>query len=130
MTGVLSKNGLACTAGTGLALSAFSRMALAETALTIESWRNDDADIWNNQIIPAFEKQHPDIKVTFSAVVPQEYDAALGSKLEAGTAGDLITCRPFDKTLALFDKSHPPPVNRLKGMENFPDVAKDPRATE
>src|SRR5205085_3633776 len=115
---------------TVLALSAFSGMALAETSLTIESWRNDDADIWNNQIIPAFEKQHPDIKVTFSAVVPQEYDAALGSKLEAGTAGDLITCRPFDKSLALFDKGQLAPLNDLPGMENFSDVAKSAWTTD
>ena len=25
-------------------------------SLKIESWRNDDADIWNSKIIPAFNK--------------------------------------------------------------------------
>src|SRR5258706_13948222 len=101
MTALLSTKRLAVTAATALALSAFSGMALAETTLTIESWRNDDADIWNSQIIPAFEKQHPDIKVTFSAVEPQEYDAALGSKLEPGTAGGLAPARHVDKAAAL-----------------------------
>src|SRR5207245_1199655 len=104
MTRYLSTKRLAVTAATVLALSAFSGMAVAETALTIESWRNDDADIWNNQIIPAFEKQHPDIKVTFNATAPTEYNAALNSRLEGGTAGDLITCRPFDASLDLFNK--------------------------
>jgi ABC-type glycerol-3-phosphate transport system substrate-binding protein len=35
-------------------------------SLKIESWRNDDADIWNSKIIPAFNKTYPDIKVEFA----------------------------------------------------------------
>jgi raffinose/stachyose/melibiose transport system substrate-binding protein len=115
---------LGLTAAATLALSAFSGIALAQTTLTIESWRNDDADLWNNTIIPAFEKTNPDIKVVFNGYVPQEYDAALGSKLEAGTAGDLITCRPFDKSLDLYNKGYLTSVNDLPGIENFSDVAK------
>ena len=30
-----------------------------EVTLTIESWRNDDLSIWQDQIIPAFEAAHP-----------------------------------------------------------------------
>ena len=33
--------------------------ALAETTLTIESWRNDDLPIWQEKIIPAFERPIP-----------------------------------------------------------------------
>jgi raffinose/stachyose/melibiose transport system substrate-binding protein len=123
MTGrALNLKRIAAAAAATLLLS--SGIAFAETTLTIESWRNDDADLWNNQIIPAFEKDHPDIKVVFNGYVPQEYDAALGSKLEAGTAGDLITCRPFDKSLDLFKKGFLTSVNDLPGMENFSDVAR------
>ena len=121
---------LALTAAAVVALSSLSGLALAETTLTIESWRNDDADLWTNTIIPAFEKAHPDIKVVFNSYVPQEYDAALGSKLEAGTAGDLITCRPFDKSLALFTKGQLAPLTDLPGMENFSDVAKSAWTTD
>ena len=130
MTALLSTKRLAVTAATALALSAFSGMAFAETALTIESWRNDDADIWTNQIIPAFEKQHPDIKVTFNATAPTEYNAALNSRLEGGTAGDLITCRPFDASLDLFNKGFLAPVNDVPGMENFSEVAKSAWTTD
>src|SRR5271154_5341587 len=70
-------------------------------SLKIESWRNDDADIWNSQIIPAFNKHYPDITVEFSPIAPTEYDAALNARLAGGTAGDLITCRPFDRSLQL-----------------------------
>jgi len=69
--------------------------------LTIESWRSDDQKVWTEQIIPLFEKSHPDIHVEFRPTAPTEYNAALNSKLEAGTAGDLITCRPFDVSLGL-----------------------------
>src|SRR5664279_5695072 len=129
MTATLTRR-LALSAATALALSAFSGVALAETTLNIESWRNDDADLWTNTIIPAFEKTHPDIKVVFNGYVPQEYDAALGSKLEAGTAGDLITCRPFDKSLDLFNKGYLTSVNDLPGIENFSDVAKSAWTTD
>lgn len=113
--------GIAAAAGT----------AAAQTAtLTIESWRNDDLKIWQEQIIPAFEKQHPDIKVTFAPTAPAEYNAALNAKLEAGTAGDLITCRPFDASLQLFEKGHLAPLTDLPGMENFGDVAKSGWTTD
>jgi hypothetical protein len=59
---------------------------LAETTLTIESWRNDDLTIWQDTIIPAFEAQNPDIKVVFAPSAPAEYNAVLNSKL-AGRVG-------------------------------------------
>jgi raffinose/stachyose/melibiose transport system substrate-binding protein len=113
-----------------LAVTALSNGAFAATQLTIESWRNDDADVWNNQIIPAFEKAHPDIHVVFNATAPTEYNAALNSRLEGGTAGDLITCRPFDASLDLFNKGYLAPVNDIPGMQNFSDVAKSAWTTD
>jgi len=131
MTGHLNNlRRYAATAAAVLAFSAFSGMALAETTLTIESWRNDDADNWNNLIIPAFQKAHPDIKVVFNGVAPTEYDATLNAKLEGGSAGDLITCRPFDRALGLFDKGHLATLNDLPGMANFSDVAKSAWTTD
>ena len=74
-------------------------------SLKIESWRNDDADIWNSKIIPAFNKTYPDIKVEFAPSAPTEYNAALNARLDGGTAGDLITCRPFDLSLELYQEA-------------------------
>src|SRR5690242_9430734 len=93
-------------------------------SLKIESWRNDDADIWNSKIIPAFNKHYPDIKVEFAPSAPKEYNAALNARLDGGTAGDLITCRPFDASLALYQKHQLDAVDGLKGMDNFSEVAK------
>jgi raffinose/stachyose/melibiose transport system substrate-binding protein len=55
---------LLATASVAAAALAFANAASAQT-LTIESWRNDDADVWNTKIIPAFNKAHPNIKIQF-----------------------------------------------------------------
>lgn len=113
------------------ATSLAATMAVAHAGnLKIESWRNDDADIWNSKIIPAFNKSHPDIKVEFAPTAPKEYNAALNARLAGGTAGDLITCRPFDASLELFNKGNLAPLNDLKGMANFSDVAKSAWTTD
>lgn len=108
-----------------------SSLAQAEDAtLIIESWRNDDLAIWQDKIIPAFEAKNPGIKVKFTPSAPAEYNAVLNSKLDAGSAGDLITCRPFDASLSLFEKGHLAPVQDLDGMKNFSDVAKSGWSTD
>jgi raffinose/stachyose/melibiose transport system substrate-binding protein len=103
---------------------------LGAATLTIESWRNDDLAIWQDVIIPAFNEKYPDIEVVFAPTAPTEYNAALNAKLEGGTAGDLITCRPFDASLALFDQGYLASLNDLPGMENFGDVAKSAWVTD
>ena len=109
----------------GVALFAAAVPALAaDTTLTIESWRSDDLQIWQQKIIPAFEKSHPGIKLNFQPTAPKEYNAALNSKLDAGTAGDVIACRPFDASLELFKKGQLTSVNDISGMDKFGPVAK------
>jgi raffinose/stachyose/melibiose transport system substrate-binding protein len=113
-----------------LALSVAGVQAQGVT-LTIESWRNDDLTIWQDVIIPAFNAHYPDIEVIFAPVGnPAEYNAALNAKLEGGTAGDLITCRPFDHSLGLFQQGHLVPLNDLPGMEHFGDVARSAWITD
>jgi raffinose/stachyose/melibiose transport system substrate-binding protein len=110
-----------------LASSMLAGITLAhaeDVTLTIASWRNDDLQVWQDQIIPAFEKANPGITVKFEPAAPTEYNAALNAKLAAGSAGDLITCRPFDASLELFKKNYLAPVDDIKGMDNFSDVAK------
>ena len=98
--------------------------AAAPVTLAIESWRSEDLAIWRDQIIPAFEKTHANIQVKFTPTAPTEYNAALNSRLDAGTAGDLVTCRPFDASLDLFKKGRLVSLNDLKGMANFSPVAR------
>lgn len=101
-----------------------------DVTLTIESWRNDDLTIWQNTIIPAFEAQNPGIKVVFAPSAPAEYNAALNSKLAAGSAGDLITCRPFDASLELYNQGHLADLTDLAAMANFSPVAKSAWQTD
>lgn len=101
-----------------------------DATLTIESWRNDDLTLWQEQIIPAFEAKHPGIKVKFTPSAPAEYNAVLNSKLDAGSAGDLITCRPFDASLALYEAGHLSDLSDLDAMSNFSDVAKSAWQTD
>ncbi|KXF75990.1 sugar ABC transporter substrate-binding protein [Paramesorhizobium deserti] len=116
-----------------LASSVFGSAGAAyaqDVTLNIESWRNDDLPIWQEKLIPAFEAKHPGIKLTFNPSAPTEYDAALGAKLDANTAGDIITCRPFDKSLALFQKGQLASLNDLPGIDKFSSVAKSAWITD
>ena len=104
--------------------------ARAGMTLTIESWRNDDLPIWEDVIIPAFNAHYPDIEVIFAPTPPAEYNAVLNTKLEGGTAGDLITCRPFDNSLNLYNQGYLVSLNDLPGMEHFGPVAKSAWITD
>ena len=122
-----SKFMLAALAGTALVATS----ALAEdVTLTVESWRNDDLTLWQDKIIPAFEAAHPGIKINFTPSAPTEYNAVLNSKLDAGSAGDLITCRPFDASLALYEADHLAALDDMDAMDNFSDVAKSAWQTD
>lgn len=101
-----------------------------DVSLTIESWRNDDLSIWQDQIIPAFEAANPGIKVTFAPTAPAQYNSALNAKLEAGTAGDLITCRPFDGSLQMFQAGHLADLSDMEALNNFGPVAKSGWSTD
>ena len=91
--------------------------------LIIESWRVDDKTLWEEVLLPAFTKVHPNITVKFSPTSPPEYNSALNARLTAGTAGDLITCRPFDVSLDLFKKGQLDSLNGNPGLKNFPESA-------
>lgn len=98
--------------------------------LVIESWRNDDLPIWQDVIIPAFNEEYPDIEVVFQPLPPAEYNSALNAKLEGGSAGDLITARPFDASLSLYQQGYLADLTDLPGMDNFSDVAKSAWQTD
>ncbi len=123
------KTGLKTALLAAVAIGAFAGAASAGK-ITIESWRNDDATIWKEKIIPAFQAKYPDITVEFTPSAPKEYNAALNARLEGGTAGDIITCRPFDASLELFNKGHLASLNDLPSMAGFSDVAKSAWTTD
>ncbi len=113
-----------------LPLLAVPAAAQDKVTLIIESWRNDDLAVWEDVILPAFEAAIPTIEIKFQPTAPAQYNAIMNAKLEAGTGGDIITCRPFDLSLALFDTGHLAPLNDLAGLDNFSDVAKSAWVTD
>ena len=113
-----------------VACSGTALSAHADTII-IESWRVEDQAIWDEQILPVFEAQHPDIDVQFKPTAPTEYDAALNARMSGGTAGDVIVCRPFDRALKLHDDGHLADIQDLPGLqESFSDVARAAWSTD
>lgn len=98
--------------------------------LVIESWRNDDLKIWQDVLIPAFEARHPGVTVRFQPTAPREYNSALNAKLEGGTAGDLITCRPFDASLQLFQHGRLVELTDLPELASFSETARGAWSTD
>ena len=86
--------------------------------LTIESWRKDDQIFWDKVLIPAFQRQHPDIKVQFKPEEPLAYDARLEARLSTRRAGDLIFCRPFDASVRMQAKGYLLPLKE-EALKNF-----------
>ena len=113
-----------------LAIVTFSTSTLSQTTLVLDSWRDDDRPVWLERIIPAFEAAHPGIGLEFRASSPTDYDAVLKARLTAGTAGDLITCRPFDASLVLYEAGHLADLGNLAGMVHFSRDAKSAWQTD
>ena len=110
--------------------SAAEEPAAEKVTLTIESWRNDDLALWEDVVIPAFNAHYPNIEVVFAPTAPAEYNGILSTKLEGGVAGDLITARPFDNSLTLFEAGYIADLTDLPGMENFGDAARSAWITD
>ncbi len=122
----------------GLTLGAMASALLLPTAvvaqdkveLVIESWRADDLVIWQDTILPAFEAANPGIDVEFRPTPNTDYSTALSTKLQAGTAGDLIMVEPFDFRLQMYLDGDLANLTDLEGMENFSDTAKSAWSTD
>lgn len=91
--------------------------------LVFGSWRTEDISQWDT-ILAAFNEAYPNIRVSFEPTRTTEYDASLQASLESGTGPDLLTCRPFDQSLALYERGYLQDVTGLNGMEHFDDVAR------
>lgn len=91
--------------------------------LKLESWRAEDSTVWEDTIIPAFEASHPEIHIEYTPTKATEYDAALASRFEGGTAGDLIMCRPGAINRESIEKGYLEPLTGFEVIEGFDDTA-------
>jgi len=87
--------------------------------LEVTSWRTDDLAMWQDQIIPAFEASHPNIKVEFKPVETRTYNAAVDAAFQGGTAADVIACQPYEVTRDNIRKGYYTPIDDLEGLKQF-----------
>lgn len=113
----------------GISMSGLA-VAADKTVVTIESWRVEDQAIWDEKILPVFEAAYPEIDVQFKPTAATEYNAALNARMAGGTAGDIITCRPFDNALAMYDAGQLADIKDLEGLADFSDVARAAWSTD
>jgi raffinose/stachyose/melibiose transport system substrate-binding protein len=125
----LTKHLLAATAATAFVAGAGAAFA-QDITLTIESWRGDDAALWQDKVFPAFEAANPGIRLSFAPVAAEGYDEGLGARLADESAGDLIACRPFDTGLGLYDKGYLAPLANLPGIERFTPLSRAAWSTD
>lgn len=86
--------------------------------LTFGSWRTDDV-VQMERILDTFHDAHPNIRVEFDPTDPPEYDAALRTQLETGTAPDVFYLRSTGITFDLYNQGHIVPVDDLEGLDNM-----------
>jgi raffinose/stachyose/melibiose transport system substrate-binding protein len=99
--------------GLGLALtaSAFSQN------LTLGSWRTDDVAKVNN-IIAAFNKAYPNIKVKFDPTNPPDYNATLRLELENGNGPDLFYARSYATGAELYSAGYELDLSTLPAIKS------------
>ncbi|MBU1589255.1 MAG: extracellular solute-binding protein [Actinobacteria bacterium] len=93
------------------------------TTITFGNWRVEDQALWEENVIPAFEAAHPDIKVTYQPTGTDDYNAAIQSQIESGTGPDVIMCRPFDVNRAWIEDGYFDDLTGLDGIDGFTDTA-------
>lgn len=101
-----------------------SALAAETVTLKLGSWRAEDLAAWQDHILPLFEAKHPGVKVEFTPINTNEYNAAIQSQMEAGAGPDLITCRPFDVNRDWIKRGYFEDLTGLDGLKNFDDVSR------
>ena len=91
--------------------------------IVLGTWRTEDAVMWEEDIIPAFEASHPGITVEYAPVDTNDYNATIQSQVESGTGPDLIMCRPFDVNRSWIEKGYFDPLSDLDAIGSFDEVA-------
>ncbi len=112
-----------------MALSFTAAYAQDKIEIVMGSWRTEDIEAWDN-ILAVFEASHPNIDVKFEPTLNTEYDAVMTAAANSGTGPDLITCRPFDRALLLYQSGMLADISDIEGLSHFSDVAKSAWSTD
>jgi len=98
-------------------LVASPSLASAQT-LTYESWRYEDMHVWTHHILPVLKTSPVQLEL-LSEQDPAKFDAGLLDRLRQGKAGDLIACRPFDRSLDLYDQGYLLDITDMPELRRF-----------
>ncbi|GAA1923926.1 ABC transporter substrate-binding protein [Microbacterium aoyamense] len=94
-----------------------------QTTITLATWRTEDTTLWETEVIPVFEAEHPDIKVVYQPTDTNDYNATIQASVDGGTAADLIMCRPFDVNRAWIADGYFDDLSGLDAVGTFSDTA-------
>jgi len=87
--------------------------------LTLETWRTDDAWIWEHHLLPEFYRSPQSSSIELNPSVAMDYDKLLLEAFEKDTAGDLVACRPFDRSFDLFEKGYLQDITHMPELRLF-----------
>lgn len=91
-----------------------------KVTLTITSWSANELqyEIYR-QVQEELNKIHPEIVLDFQPVKATEYNTALNTALQTGTAADIIHLRPYAGAAVLADADYLEPIDGLDGLDVF-----------
>jgi raffinose/stachyose/melibiose transport system substrate-binding protein len=73
---------------------AFAAAAVAQTSLSFWSWRTEDVAAYE-KFIAEFQRQNPDVRVTFTPYLNTEYNTILSTALQGGGGPDIVHLRAY-----------------------------------
>lgn len=85
--------------------------------LLVDTWNPTTAELWNG-----FTPSSGTATVSYIPTDSAEFDEVLADRLDSGTAGDIIACRPFDRSRILYENGHLIDVSDLD-TPRIPDFA-------
>jgi len=95
-----------------------------ENTVTFTSWRTEDIQRMG-QINARFMSENPGIKVVFSPISDQEYDAQVQASVMSGVGAEILFVRSYDPGKVFYDNGLLEPLNTLlPDLKNFPEAAK------
>jgi raffinose/stachyose/melibiose transport system substrate-binding protein len=122
--GALVKWPLIALAILGLSSSGPVVHAQSTVNLVLESWRTEDTAVWEDTLIPAYQATHPGVTISYRPTSNLYYNAALGTELESGTAGDVVACPPFDTSEAFYNAGYLPDLDDIPQLSHFGTLAR------
>ncbi|WP_018526194.1 ABC transporter substrate-binding protein [Alkalispirochaeta alkalica] len=119
-----------CATGGTLFAGGSGERRPAQEEITFTSWRTEDIQRMQ-RINRVFMEENPDIRVIFSPVSDQEYDAQMQAAIGAGVGAEIVFVRSYDPGRVLYDSDLLEPLNQLlPQLESFPPAAIDAWGTE